>query len=131
VVQLQFLNGAKAGTRWVACRLPFQVGRSAQDELRAEDDGVWEHHCRMELRDDHRIALVAADEPLTTVNGQSLKEAILRNGDTIELGSLRLQFSLSPTKHRGLRFRESMTWMGLAVLALAQVALIYVLAVEL
>jgi len=131
VVQLQILNGAKAGTRWVAGHLPFSVGRSAEDTLRLEDAGVWERHCRIELREDHHAALVAALEALTAVNGQPAQDTVLRNGDLIELGSLRLQFGLSPPTHRSLRLREAATWVGLALLSLAQIALIYALSVEL
>ena len=129
--QFQILNGARAGTRWVAARLPFSVGRSSADDLRLEDAGVWEHHCRVELRDDHRAALVAAPEALTTVNGQPAQDIVLRNGDIIELGSLRLQFGLSPTTHRSLRLREVVTWIAIALLSLAQIALIYALSAEL
>jgi hypothetical protein len=123
------LNGSKAGTRWVACRLPFRVGRSSVDELRLDDPGVWEHHLRIELRERRHAALVAAPDALTTVNGQSAQDAILRNGDVIELGSLRLQFGLSPTTHRSLRLREAFTWVALVLLSLGQIALIYALAI--
>ena len=123
------LNGSQAGTRWVACRLPFQVGRSAEDDFRFDDPGVWDHHLRVELRDHRHAALVAAPDALTTVNGQPQRDALLRNGDIIELGSLRLQFGLSPTSHRSLRLREALTWVALALLSLGQVALIYALAI--
>ena len=131
MVQLHILNGAKAGVRWVAGRLPFSVGRSSEDHLRLEAAGVWERHCRIELREDHRAALVAVPEALTTLNGQPARDTVLRNGDVIELGSLRLQFGLSPTTHRSLRLREAATWIGIALLSLAQVALIYALSLEL
>jgi pSer/pThr/pTyr-binding forkhead associated (FHA) protein len=131
VVQLQILNGAKAGTRWVAGRLPFTIGRAADDTFRIEEPGVWEHHCRIELRSDFHAALVATPGPLTVVNGEPITEASLRNGDQIELGGQRLQFGLSPTAHRSLRLREGITWFGFALLALAQVALVYLLMVDL
>ena len=131
MVQIQILNGAKAGTRWVAGPLPFSVGRSAEDSLRLDDAGVWEHHCRVELREDHRAALVAAPDALTAVNGQPTQDIVLRNGDIIELGSLRLQFGFTPTSHRSLRLREITTWVAFALLALTQVALIYLLSVDL
>lgn len=121
------LNGSKAGTRWVACRLPFRVGRSSEDDLQLADPGVWDHHLRVELRDRRHAALVAAPDALTTVNGQPAQDVLLRNGDVIELGSLRLQFGLSPTTHRSLRLREALTWLGLALLSLGQIALIYAL----
>ena len=128
MVQIQFLNGAKAGTRWVACRLPFSVGRSAQDDLRLQADGVWERHARVELRDRRRAVLTSSAQALTSVNGHPIQEAVLRNGDILQIGSVQLQFSLSPVAHRGLRVREALTWIGIALMALAQVALVYLLA---
>ena len=128
MVQLQILNGPRAGSQWVACRLPFSVGRSAEDDLRLEEDGVWDRHARVELRSRQRAVLIASEQARTSVNGQPIREAILRNGDTLELGSVQLQFSLSPARHRGLRFREALTWIGLALMALAQIAVVYLLA---
>jgi pSer/pThr/pTyr-binding forkhead associated (FHA) protein len=127
VVQLQFLNGAKAGTRWVACRLPFTLGRSAQDDLRIEDDGVWDRHARIELRDRQWAVLVASEQARTSVNGQPIQEAILRNGDILQIGSVQLQFGFSPAAHRGLRIREVLTWIGIALMALVEVTLVYLL----
>ncbi len=129
MIAFHILNGSQAGTQWVACRLPFRIGRSPEDELQIEDPGVWDHHLRVELREGRHVALVAAPEALTTVNGQPAQDAILRSGDIIDLGSLRLQFGLSPTTHRSLRLRESITWVALALLSLGQVALIYALSV--
>ena len=128
MVQIQILNGTRAGARWVASRLPFSVGRSQEDDLRIEADGVWDRHARVELRDRQRVVLVTSEQAYTTVNGQPTREAILRNGDILLLGSVQLQFSLSPALHRGLRFREALTWIGIALMALAQVALVYLLA---
>ena len=45
--------------------------------------------------------------------------------DDIGIGSLTLRFWLSETRQRGLRFREVLTWTGVAVVSLGQVALIY------
>jgi len=128
VFQLQVLSGSQAGTRVVAGRLPFCVGRAAQNDLSLQDPGVWDRHARLELRDRRRAALVAAPEALVVVNGQAVQEAPLRNGDLIELGSVRLEFGLSPARHRSLRLREALTWFCFSLLCLAQIALIYWLA---
>lgn len=128
MVQLQILNGARAGSQWVASRLPFSVGRSPEDDLRIEADGVWDRHARVELRDRQRVVLIASEQARTSVNGQPIREAILRNGDILQIGSVHLQFGFSPAAHRGLRFREALTWIGIALMALAEVALVYLLA---
>ena len=123
--QLHILSGNQAGARLVAGRLPFWMGRSAQDDLRLDDPGVWDRHARLELREGRHAALVASPDATTLVNHQAVQEAVLRNGDLIELGSVCLQFALSPTRHRSLRLRETLTWLGLAALSFGQIALIY------
>jgi hypothetical protein len=50
---------------------------------------------------------------------------VLRNGDSIDIGSLKLQFWLSDTRQFGLRFREGLTWAALGFISLGQVGLIY------
>lgn len=127
MIQLQIVDGAKAGTRCVVRSFPFSVGRSTQDDLRVEADGVWDRHARLELRDRQRAVLTSSTQGLTSVNGQPIQEAVLRNGDIIQIGSVHLQFGLSPPIHRGLRVREAMTWIAIAFMALAQVALVYLL----
>jgi pSer/pThr/pTyr-binding forkhead associated (FHA) protein len=125
VVQLNILNGNKAGTEWVARRFPFSVGRSQQDTLALDDAGVWNKHCQIHLRAGTGAVLESSPDALTTVNGQTVKEVALRSGDIIELGSVKLRFGLSPTRQARLGFREVLTWMGLAALCLGQVAVIY------
>jgi pSer/pThr/pTyr-binding forkhead associated (FHA) protein len=127
VFQLCILSGNQAGTKTVAGRLPFWMGRAPQDDLRLEAPGVWERHARLELQGSH-AALVAGGEALVLVNGQAVREAPLRIGDVIELGGVRLEFGLSPARHRSLRLRETVVWAGLALLSLGQIALIYWLA---
>jgi len=125
VVQLIVLTGKRAGTQAVARRFPFAVGRAVQAGLVLEDDGVWDRHLEIDLRSPDGALLKASPEALTIVNGESVREAVLHNGDILELGSVKLRFGLSPTRQRSLRLREALTWIALAALCLAQVALIY------
>ena len=125
MVQLIVLTGKRAGTQAVARRFPFAVGRAAQAGLVLEDDGVWDRHLEIDLRSPDGALLKASPEALTIVNGESVREAVLHNGDILELGSVKLRFGLSPTRQRSLRLREALTWIALAALCLAQVALIY------
>jgi len=125
VVQLDVLTGKKAGTRTIARRFPFHVGRSSQAALVLQDDGVGDRHLQIDLRSAAGAILTASAEALTLINGESVGEAVLRNGDVIELGCVRLRFGLSPTRQRSLRLREALTWLALAALCLGQVALIY------
>ena len=125
MVQLKILSGKKAGAVWTARRFPVRIGRAANAELRVEEDGVWERHLVLQLRRADGFVLTTEPDALATVNGQPIQETVLRNGDSIEAGALRLQFWLSETRQFGLGFREILTWLGIALVCLVQVALIY------
>ena len=125
MVRLTILNGKKAGADWVARRFPFRVGRAAACELCLDDEGVWDRHLEFNLKPAAGLFLAAQPGSLTCVNGHPVAETALRNGDLIEIGSLRLRFWLAPTRQRGLRLREYLTWLALALVSLGQVALIY------
>lgn len=125
MVQFRILSGKQAGTSWVARRFPVRIGRSANSDLRLEEPGVWEQHLRLEFRRHEGFVLAAEPQALAAVNGQPLQEAVLRNGDQIELGGLKLQFWLTETRQYGLRLRELATWTGIGLVFATQVALIY------
>jgi len=125
MVQLKILSGKKAGTAWVARRFPVRIGRSASADLRLEEDGVWDEHLQLDLDAAQGFVLNACPPALTAVNGQPVQRTLLRNGDAIDLGSLKLQFWLCETRQSGLRFRERLVWGGIAAVCLAQLGLIY------
>ena len=125
MIQLQVLTGKQAGTRWVARRFPVRVGRTAANDLQLQDQGVWDEH--LELNFDRRqgFTLIAKPDALVTVNREAVQTARLRNGDSIELGAVRLQFWLGETRQYGLRIREWFVWTLIAVISLGEVALVY------
>jgi pSer/pThr/pTyr-binding forkhead associated (FHA) protein len=125
MVQLKVLSGRKAGTAWVARRFPVRIGRSAGADLQVEEDGVWDQHLQLDFDPAAGIVLSAQPNALAAVNGQAVDHAVLRNGDVIDIGSLRLQFWLSETRQTDLRLREAFTWAAIAAISLGQVGLIY------
>jgi pSer/pThr/pTyr-binding forkhead associated (FHA) protein len=125
MVQLKLLSGKRAGTTWVARRFPVRIGRSAAADLQLEEVGVWDQHLQLDFNPAEGIVLSVQQHALASVNGQPVHQAVLRNGDVIEIGSLRMQFWLSETRQAGLRLREGLTWAGIAAISLGQVGLIY------
>ena len=110
MVQLQILSGKQAGTRWMARRFPVRVGRVAANDLRLEEDGVWDQHCVLNFDPAEGFILTAQPDALLTINQEPARSARLRNGDCIELGSARLQFWLNETPQYGQRWREGFVW---------------------
>ena len=125
MVQFQILSGKQTGTRWVARRFPVQLGREAGCDLRLEEPGVWERHCKLSLDPAQGFIVTAQPDALLTVNQQPVQSAQLRNGDSLALGSVRLQFWLGEARQRGLGLREAAVWALILVLCLIQVGLVY------
>ena len=125
MIQLDLLSGSKAGHRTVVRQFPFRVGRSTQSQLRLEDAGVWDEHLSFTLRRNEGFVLTSSPEAATLLNSERVQSAVLRNGDIIDAGSVKIRFGMSPTSQSTLKLRETMTWIALAALCLAQVALIY------
>jgi predicted component of type VI protein secretion system len=127
MVELRIVSGKMAGTSWSARRFPVRIGRAANSDLRLEEDGVWDDHLLLDFERGEGFILSAQPNALTQVNGQSVEQTRLRNGDEITLGSLKLLFSLARTRQASLRWREILTWTGLALVTLGQLALLYLL----
>jgi hypothetical protein len=67
----------------------------------------------------------AQPDALLSINGVQTDRGVLRNGDIISVGALKIQFALSPVRQPGQRAREGLTWAALGLLCLAQVLLVY------
>lgn len=126
MVQLKILTGKKAGTIWVSRRFPVRIGRSTGIDLQLEEDGVWDQHFQLDFRPEGFL-LTGHPDARTSINGQPVQRSFLRNGDTIEIGAAKIEFSLCESPQGGLRFREWLTWAAIAAISLGQIAVIYVL----
>jgi pSer/pThr/pTyr-binding forkhead associated (FHA) protein len=125
MVQLKILSGKKAGGIYVARRFPVRLGRSPAADLRLEDDGIWDQHLQIEFAPGEGFLLRASPDAMVTLNGQPVEQQLLRNGNEIGMGAVKLQFWLAPAPQLGLGFREWLTWSAIAAICLGQVALIY------
>lgn len=125
MIQLNILSGKQAGTHAVARRFPFRVGRAPGNELQLADDGVWAQHLTLEFQPRSGFHLAAAPEAIVAVNNEPVHQVTLRNGDTITVGSVKLQFWLAAATQGSLRLRESFFWTLLVLVTLGQFALIY------
>lgn len=125
MIQVKILSGKKAGTEMVARHFPFYVGRGTGSHLCLDDAGVWEQHFQIKSNNADGFSLITEPNTFVMIDGKTVREAELRNGDVLEIGSAKIQFSLSPTTQKNLVWREALTWTGLALLCLGEVGLIY------
>jgi len=124
MVQFQILSGKQAGSRWIARRFPVRIGRDGANDFRLEEEGVWDHHCEVRLDPAAGFVLIVQSNALLTVNQAPTQTACLRNGDSVELGSVRLRFWLADPVVRTFRGREWFVWMLLTAIGIGEVALI-------
>jgi pSer/pThr/pTyr-binding forkhead associated (FHA) protein len=125
MIQLHILSGKQAGTRTVARHFPFHIGRAPGNELQLEDDGVWDRHLTLEFEPQSGFNLSTAPDALVTVNGGPVQKSVLRNGDLIAFGSVKLQFWLAAAAQGSLRVREGFVWTLLVLVTLGQFVLLY------
>lgn len=125
MVQLRILQGKRAGFSKVIQRFPCRMGRAPDADIRLEDDGVWNQHLELNLDEAEGFTLTRLPQTLASVNGQNFQKILLRNGDLIEIGLLKIQFWLSDCQQINLGPRELFTWLFLAATAALQVGLVF------
>lgn len=103
---------------------PFHIGRSPANDLRLEEPGVWEQHLELTFDATQGFILTSLANALTTVNGWPIQSALLRNGDTIELGSLKLRFWIGETRQGSLRLKECLVWATVILATALEVGLL-------
>ncbi|HTA31333.1 MAG TPA: FHA domain-containing protein [Candidatus Cybelea sp.] len=126
MVQLQLLNGTQSGTIFRSAHFPIRAGRAPDSELPLNEPGVWPRHFLIDWRKEGLI-IETESNALLSVNDTSVQRAVLRNGDILTLGALKIRFSLSSVRQSSLALREWLTWIALGALCFGQIALVYAL----
>jgi pSer/pThr/pTyr-binding forkhead associated (FHA) protein len=125
MVQFKILSGKKAGSSSDVRHFPARIGRSANSDLQLEEPGVWDEHLKISLESAEGFVVETHASALAGINGQPIQRAPLRNGDVIEIGSVKLQFWLSEARQRGQTLREAFVWSVISLVCLGQIALVY------
>lgn len=116
MIQLQILSGQQAGNDIVVRRFPFTLGRGAGADLQTTDDGVWDCHLNIKFQRGDGFKFYVQPGALVLVNGERTETGLLRNGDQLELGLMRLRFWLARSEQQRLRWRETIIWAALLAL---------------
>jgi len=125
MVQFKILSGKKAGSSWETRRFPVRIGRSAGSDLQLEEAGVWDDHLKVGLAPGEGFMAETQANAFASINGQPIQRVALRNGDTLEIGSVKLQFWLSEARQRGQALREAFVWTMISLVCFAQIGLVY------
>jgi pSer/pThr/pTyr-binding forkhead associated (FHA) protein len=95
-------SGGEAPTSFALVGERTVIGRSPEAELRLEDEAVSWNHLEIERRGEVLMAADPDSRNGTALNGEPLdRPRRLRDGDTLIVGSHRLEVSLGPTPTGG------------------------------
>jgi pSer/pThr/pTyr-binding forkhead associated (FHA) protein len=124
MVQLKISSESLAVETHRVSHFPFRIGRAAEADLRLQAEGVWDHHLELDFDPAQGFVLSTQSNALATVNGWPIQAVILRNGDSIEIGALKIRFWLGETRQSRLRAPEVLVWMAVALVTTVQVLLL-------
>jgi pSer/pThr/pTyr-binding forkhead associated (FHA) protein len=125
MVQLKISSETHGEETHPVRHFPFRIGRAADADLRLLAEGVWDHHLELDFDPAQGFVLSTQPNALATVNGWPIHAVILRNGDSIEIGALRIRFWLGETRQARLRSAESGVWLSVALVTALQAALLF------
>jgi hypothetical protein len=119
------LRESGSDPKWVAVdTVPYVIGRAAEANLRVEAPGVWDRHLVLELDATEGLVAIPSPEALTTFEGQTIQRHRVRMGDVLGLGSVTIQFLLTPVVRRRTGLWEVAVWLLFAAVIGYQVFLV-------
>ena len=123
--QLHITAGKMAGQYYPANTFPLTIGRGTACNLQMTDSGIWEQHLEIDVDRQYHLLIRCNPETTAMINGEPLRETqTLRNGDQIEIGTGKIQFWLGNVRQKNLHYHETIMWVLLGILTLAEITLI-------
>ena len=92
--ELSIESGPDAGHTHRAGENAIRMGRSPDNDVILRDPATSGHHARLERRGEHFWVVDLGSTNGTFVNGESIQERQLNNGDRVTIGQNSLHFSL-------------------------------------
>ena len=125
LVQLNILSGECRQHCFQSDDFPIRIGRGKKCHLKLTAKGVWKNHLELNLNKEHHFTIQTASGATAMVNGKPLKGVqLLRNGDLIEIGLVKIQFWLGTVQQKNLGIREAAAWALLLALTMAEIYLL-------
>ncbi len=132
--RLVVLNTDFVGREFACIRAQLTIGRTDDNDIAIDHRSLSQNHCKL-VRDqqgDWRVIDLASTNGLL-VNGETYQQSVLKAGDVLELGHVKLKF-VRAGEHVSLPAETDETesqgtkapmWVGVAALVLAAVAIGY------
>ncbi|NMB45849.1 MAG: DUF3662 and FHA domain-containing protein [Firmicutes bacterium] len=92
--ELLAMNGSHRGQTWILSDEPVSIGRSREQHIQLGDPGVSRCHAVIRLSQGRYWIEDNASTNGTRVNNELIKNAVLSDGDIVQLGTIQLQFRM-------------------------------------
>jgi pSer/pThr/pTyr-binding forkhead associated (FHA) protein len=93
-VIIEFLNAVTAKHEVIVSRLPALIGRGPEADVQLEDDCVSWRHCEICEMSGRPLVRDLHSKNGTFVNGEAVKETVVRPGDRISIGRVSFRATL-------------------------------------
>lgn len=128
MLSLRFLSGRRRGEVEGGLKLPFSVGRSASDQVRVAEEGVWDGHLRLEVEEGRRVVAVPGSDGAVYRNGELAAAKVpVVNGDRFSLGAATFEVWLSSPGVLPLWRMEWLLWAFVGLVVAAEIFLVFCL----
>jgi len=95
----QIDKAGSRGPRHAIAKSKLNIGRSADSDLRFDDESVSVHHATIHRRSDRTLAITDLHSSNGIyVNSKRVEHSVLKDQDIIEIGEIRLKLSLNTTQ---------------------------------
>ena len=130
MTKLLIESGRRAGEIIHITKFPWSIGRNSSMNLHLDDEGIWDKHVEIVLKEGSGFYAVVPSSVRALINRVPFTENLLRNGDILQLGAVRIQFRFAETQLRQWKVRELFFWISIVLLFLFQITIIYWLFVQ-
>ena len=123
MVSLQIREGSSR-SKVTLTRFPANIGRSQAADVVLQSPGVWEQHGRLVLeKDGGKFRLIPEPHAIVFQNGEKVSEAILSNGDKLQIGAAEVQFLIAAARQTSLTRKEAFFWFLLGLVTSGEILL--------
>ena len=123
MVEFSLLSGPDRGRVVTVGALPAVLGRAGTGVIPLVGPGVWDRHFELQETEEGRIVLRVLGEARVCVGASPVTERVLKNGDELEVGAVRMRFGLSRPSSRSLVGREVGFWCACGVVVVVEAML--------
>ncbi len=110
MIDLLILSGPDSGRRLSVASMPSRFGKSVGLDASFRGAGVWDEHFEVLLDEAGTPVVRVLGEARICVDSHPIRDVKVRDGLILEVGGVRVQLGIQPSRHGSLVWREVLFW---------------------